>query len=52
MMSPEIKRLVINKVSREQIRERAMKLSMRSLKQDGIEKILEGFTDCSQARVL
>lgn len=52
MMSPEIKRLVINKVSREQIREKAMKLSMRSLKQDGIEKILKGYTDFSQARVL
>ena len=32
-------------MSREQLREKSMMLSMRSLKQDGIEKVLQGYTD-------
>ncbi|MEZ5492715.1 MAG: ATPase, T2SS/T4P/T4SS family [Gammaproteobacteria bacterium] len=51
-MSPEIRRLIVNKVSMEQIREKSMLLSMRSLKQDGLEKVLQGYTDYSQVRVL
>jgi len=52
LMTPEIRRLIINKVSREQVREKSMLLSMRSLKQDGIEKVLQGYTDFSQVRTL
>ena len=52
LMTPEIKRLIVNKVSREQLREKSMLLSMRSLKQDGIEKVLQGYTDFSQVRTL
>ncbi len=52
LMSPEIRRLIINKVSMEQVREKSMLLSMRSLKQDGIEKVLQGYTDYSQVRAL
>ena len=52
LVNPEIRRLITNKGSREQIREKSMLLSMRSLKQDGIEKVLQGYTDFSQVRTL
>jgi type II secretory ATPase GspE/PulE/Tfp pilus assembly ATPase PilB-like protein len=50
--SDEIKALIQNKARVEQIREQAMKESMRTLKQDGIEKAIKGATDVKQVRAV
>jgi len=52
LMTPELRRLVVNKVSRQQIQEKSVMLAVKSLKQDGIEKTLQGYTDFAQVRTL
>jgi len=50
--SDEIKALIQNKARVEEIREQAMKECMRTLKQDGIEKAIKGYTDVKQVRAV
>ncbi|MFH2012245.1 MAG: GspE/PulE family protein [Pseudomonadota bacterium] len=50
--SDEIKALIQNKARVEEIREQAMKEGMRTLKQDGIEKAIKGYTDVKQVRAV
>jgi type II secretory ATPase GspE/PulE/Tfp pilus assembly ATPase PilB-like protein len=46
----EMKRMIQGQSSVEQLREQAIRDGMRTLKQDGIEKILAGHTDLLQVR--
>jgi type II secretory ATPase GspE/PulE/Tfp pilus assembly ATPase PilB-like protein len=48
--SEEIKELIQNRAHMEEIRRAAINEGMRTLKQDGILKVLEGVTDFSQVR--
>ncbi|HEX9179436.1 MAG TPA: GspE/PulE family protein, partial [Burkholderiales bacterium] len=48
--SPGIRRLIQNRAPAEQIAAQAMAEGMRNLKQDGIEKVLQGLTDITQVR--
>jgi type II secretory ATPase GspE/PulE/Tfp pilus assembly ATPase PilB-like protein len=48
----KIKQLILNNSSENELREAGVRSSMRTHKQDGIEKILLGFTDYSQVRTL
>ena len=50
MGTEEMKRLIQQKTNMEFIREQAIEDGMRSLKQDGIEKIFGGFTDLKEVR--
>ena len=50
MGTDDIKRLIQTKGRIEEIREQAMLDGMSTLKQDGIEKIFEGYTDLVQVR--
>ncbi|MBI4620904.1 MAG: GspE/PulE family protein [Desulfobacterales bacterium] len=50
--SDEIKALIQNKARVEDIREQAMKECMRTLKQDGIEKAIKGYTNVKQVRAV
>jgi type II secretory ATPase GspE/PulE/Tfp pilus assembly ATPase PilB-like protein len=50
MGTEEMKRLIQQKTNMEFIREQAVEDGMRSLKQDGIEKIFGGFTDLKEVR--
>lgn len=46
--TPTLQGMIYNKASLDDIREQAMKDGMRSMKQDGIYKIFQGFTDYAQ----
>jgi len=50
MGSDDIKRLIQNKAKIDEIRDRAIKDGMTTLKQDGIEKIFGGYLDLLQVR--
>ena len=50
MGTEEMKRLVQQKARMEFIREQALEDGMRTLKQDGIEKVFGGFTDLKEVR--
>lgn len=47
-MSEPIRELILRKASAEEIRKRAMKLGMRTLRQDGWDKVLTGITTVSE----
>ncbi len=47
-----VKQLIMEKTKMEVIRAQAIKEGMRTLKQDGIRKILEGFIDLKQVRAV
>jgi len=48
--TPEIKRLIQNQARVEELRDQALMDGMRTLKQDGIQKIFEGHTDLANIR--
>ncbi len=48
--TPGIKRLIKKQASAEELFKFAMKEGMRTLKQDGIEKVFQGLTDISEVR--
>ncbi len=48
--SDDIKRLILERAKVKDILRAALASGMRTLKQDGIEKVLQGFTDMSQIR--
>ncbi|MFH1624750.1 MAG: ATPase, T2SS/T4P/T4SS family, partial [Pseudomonadota bacterium] len=50
--SDEIKALVQNKARVEEIRRQAMQEGMRTLKQDGMQKAIKGYTDFKQVRAV
>jgi type II secretory ATPase GspE/PulE/Tfp pilus assembly ATPase PilB-like protein len=50
MGTDEMKRLIQQKAQMEFIREQALQDGMRTLKQDGIEKVLAGHTDLREVR--
>jgi type II secretory ATPase GspE/PulE/Tfp pilus assembly ATPase PilB-like protein len=50
--SPAIRRLIQSRAPAESIAAQAMAEGMRTLKQDGIEKVLKGVTDISQVRAV
>jgi type II secretory ATPase GspE/PulE/Tfp pilus assembly ATPase PilB-like protein len=50
--TPEIKRLAMRRAEIEEISHTAIRCGMRTLKQDGISKILQGLTDLSQVRAV
>jgi len=50
--SDQIKKLIQNRASAEEIREVAIAEGMTTLKQDGIEKIFKGLTDIKQVRAV
>ncbi|HET9700384.1 MAG TPA: ATPase, T2SS/T4P/T4SS family [Burkholderiales bacterium] len=50
--SPAIRRLIQNRSPAESIAAQAMSEGMRTLKQDGIEKVLQGITDITQVRAV
>lgn len=50
--SDDIKSFIQARARVEEIRDQAMKQGMRSLKQDGIEKVLKGHTDIKQVRAV
>ena len=52
LATPQIKRLIQMRASVAEITTQAMNEGMRSLKQDGIEKILQGLTDINQVRAV
>jgi len=52
LATPQIKRLIQTRASVTDITSMAMNEGMRSLKQDGIEKILQGHTDINQVRAV
>ena len=49
---PEIKRLAMRRAEIEEIAHAAIRAGMRTLKQDGIAKILQGLTDLAQVRAV
>ena len=51
VVGPEVKQLVMQKASMEEIEVAARESGMRTLRQDGIEKVLLGYTDFSQVRM-
>ena len=52
LATPSIKRLIQTRATITDITNMAMNEGMRSLKQDGIEKILQGLTDINQVRAV
>lgn len=50
--TPAIKKLILEKASTVDIQQHARTMGMRSIKQDGIGKVIRGLTDYSQIRVL
>ena len=48
----EIKKLIVDKAPVHVIQTQALALGMRTLKQDGIEKVLQGFTDYAKVRAV
>jgi len=50
--SPAVKRITLQSGTVEQIRTQAMAEGMRTLKQDGIEKVLQGLTTIEQVRAV
>ena len=52
LATPHIKRLIQTRAPVTEITAAAMQEGMRSLKQDGLEKILQGFTDINQVRAV
>ncbi len=52
MSTPEIKKMVLRQAPAAEIHFEAIKSGMRTRKQDGIEKILMGYTDYTQIRTL
>jgi type II secretory ATPase GspE/PulE/Tfp pilus assembly ATPase PilB-like protein len=50
MGTDEMKRLIQQKSSMDFIREQALEDGMRTLKQDGIEKVFAGHTDLREVR--
>ena len=50
--TPEVKRLAMRRAEIEEIAHTAIRAGMRTLKQDGIAKILQGLTDLSQVRAV
>ncbi len=51
-VTPSIKHLIQTKATVSEIAEEAMKNGMRTLKQDGITKVLQGHTDIEQVRAV
>lgn len=52
MSTPEIKKMILRKAPAAEIHYQGIESGMRTRKQDGIEKILMGYTDFSQIRTL
>ena len=52
MSTPEIKKMILRKAPAAEIHREAVKSGMRTRKQDGIEKILVGYTDYTQIRTI
>lgn len=52
MTSPEVKKMILRKAPAAEIHYQGIESGMRTRKQDGIEKILMGYTDFSQIRTL
>lgn len=52
MTTPEIKKMILRRAPAGEIHYQGIKSGMRTRKQDGIEKILMGYTDFSQIRTL
>ncbi|MFT6294236.1 MAG: type II secretory ATPase GspE/PulE/Tfp pilus assembly ATPase PilB-like protein [Glaciecola sp.] len=52
MSTPEVKKMILRKAPAAEIHFEGIKSGMRTRKQDGIEKILMGYTDFSQIRTL
>jgi type II secretory ATPase GspE/PulE/Tfp pilus assembly ATPase PilB-like protein len=50
--SDDIKALIQNKARVEEIRNQAMKEGMRTLRQDGIERVIKGYTDIKHIRTV
>ena len=50
--SDEIRVLIQTRARVDQIRAQATKQGMRTLKQDGIKKVIEGYTDIKQVRAV
>ena len=49
-MSPQLRELIVRKSAASQYQEIAVSQGMHTLKQDGIEKALLGYTDLSEVR--
>jgi len=52
MGSDEVKRMIVRKAPVEELRNQAIKEGMRTLMQDGIEKIMQGHVDLKQVRAV
>jgi type II secretory ATPase GspE/PulE/Tfp pilus assembly ATPase PilB-like protein len=52
MSTPEVKKMILRKAPAAEIHFEGIKSGMRTRKQDGIEKILMGYTDFSQIRTI
>jgi len=50
--TPELKRVILRRGSAEEVRRQAMADGMRTLRQDGIEKVLRGLTTLEQIRAV
>ncbi len=48
VMSDEIRQMVLNRASADQIKKSAVKLGMKILRQDGVDKVLRGLTTVSE----
>lgn len=48
VMNDQIRELVLSRTSADQIRKKAVKLGMRILRQDGVDKVLKGLTTVSE----
>ena len=48
VLNDEIKELILTRTSSDQIKKRAVKLGMRILRQDGVDKVLKGLTTVSE----
>ena len=48
--TPEMKKLIQNKAAVKDLKTQAIKDGMRTLKQDGIEKVVYGYSDLSEIK--
>lgn len=47
-MNDGVREMVLSRASADQIKKKAVKLGMRTLRQDGVDKILKGLTTVSE----
>ena len=48
VLNEEIRELVLKRTSSDQIKKKAVKMGMRTLRQDGVDKVLKGLTTISE----